>query len=113
MGNVIDAVVLYGLALAFFVAPFRAHLRAPLAVAVRLGGQSGWSLLWRIVPGLAAMILAYFGLREFQRTIEQPELRTWWFYIGSVLLFLLFAWSLDFGATKARNEATEGNRWQS
>ncbi len=111
-GNVLDATVLFGLALLFFVIPFRAHLRPPLIVATKLGGQGGWSLLWRIVPGIAAMILAYFGLREFQGAIERPELLAWWFYIGSVLLFLLFAWSLDLGATKARNEQVAGERWQ-
>ncbi len=111
-GNVLDAVLLYGLALAGFAIPFRTHLRIPLAVAVQFGGRGGWSLLWRVTPGIAAILLAYFGLREFQRAIEQPDLLAWWFYIGSVLLFLLFAWALDLGATKARNEATEGSAWQ-
>lgn len=106
-GNSIDAVALYGLAILLFVIPFRAHLRSPLVVAAKLGGQHDWSVLWRVVPGIAALILAYYGLREFQNAIEQPELRAWWFYIGSVLLFLLFAWSLDLGASKARNEQTE------
>lgn len=108
-GHYYDAALFYSIALIIMVLPFRAHLQAPLAVATRLGGRGGWSLLWRMLPALAAIGMAYFSLRQFQAAIERPPLSAWWLHIGSILLFLLFAGLLDWGkaATAAAEEPSE------
>lgn len=92
---VFDATLLYTAALLLFVIPFRHQLCPPLPTAKRFWGSVGWSLLWRSLPGIGALVLAYLALQEFHTNIELPTLRAWWFYIGSVLLFLLFAALLD------------------
>lgn len=110
-GNIIDATLFYVAALICFVIPFRHHFMPPLAVAEKLGGRGGWSLLWRIVPGVGAILLAYGALQRFQQTIERPELPAWWLYIGSVLLMLLFAFLLDVGAFPVQQDSQSGKRW--
>ncbi len=92
------ALLLYTVALLCFVIPFRRQLCLPLAVADQLGGVGGWSLLWRCVPGVLAVVLSVLALRTFQLDVERPTLGAWWMHIGSVILFLLFAGLLDWHA---------------
>ncbi len=106
--------VLYTIAILCFVIPFRNQFRLPLAVAERVGGIGGWSLLWRFVPGLLALGLTWLALRTFQQDIERPALSAWWLHIASVILILLFAQLLDWRAQKpiAPDKSTGSVWWQ-
>ncbi len=130
-GTLFDASLLYAIALLLFVIPFRAHLSAPIELAPRPGNQNGWGMLWCLVPGGGALLLAYLSLQQFHATISRPTPSAWWLHIGSVLLFLLFALLLDWrtapnrsadkeetaaeltdGTTSAASRYTErGRRW--
>lgn len=109
--QVADAALLYSGALFCFVIPMRTHLRNGWALAVSVGGKGGWTLLWRILPGLGAIGLAYLALRRFEAAIEKPPLSAWGFHVGSILLFLLFALLLDWGAPKSNEAEPAPRRW--
>ena len=106
-GKITDAVILYAAALIFFLIPFRAHLRNPLPVFPRLGGHLRWELLLWIVPAFAAIGLSYLSLQQFQADIEHPALNAWWLHLGSLLLFLLFAFALDWRAVHKAKQETD------
>ncbi|HRW10797.1 MAG TPA: glycosyltransferase family 39 protein, partial [Caldilineaceae bacterium] len=110
-GNVGYAALLYGLALVLIVPALHRHFVAPLPVAANAGGQGGWSLLWRIAPGLGAIAVAYLGLRQFEADLERPTLWAWWFYLGSVLLIVLFAWLLDHGGRHTAGKTVDQEQW--
>lgn len=108
-GMLFDATVLYSTALLLFVIPFHGQLRGALPIARQLHGRGGWSFLWRGLPALGAIVLAYLGLQQFHENIQQPTISAWWYYIGSVLLFLLFAALLDRQAKRAAATETSAD----
>ncbi len=99
-GHSQEAALLYGVAILLFVIPFRQQLRLPLPVATRVGGRGGWSLLWRLLPGLLAVGAAYWSLRTFQLNVERPAMSAWWLHLASLLLIVLFGFLLDWGAQR-------------